>query len=763
MKVRCITAVVACLSAALSLRAQFVWTGSASGNIENAANWSPTPSPISQLTNANLTFGNATTTGILLDATAINAAFGVSNGTVAVNNVDFTSTTSNYSFSGTGTPSLAIGGGVTLSTASTVTINNTLKVILSAGALQTINTTSGATLNVLADISGPSAGLVKSGTGLLTLSGNNTFSGTFNGTDTQGTIVKAGQLTLNGGSITHTGAEFIVGNTSGDNGTAIIQSNGDVASSTGYIGAAAGSTGIVTVSGTGSTWSNTTYLYVGTAGTGTLNISNGGSVSGPNTSVGNNSGSTGTIVVSGSGSSLSNSSTLYVGSAGTGVLSVTNGGNVSDGVGVIGNNGGTTGNVATVDGSGSLWSNTSQLIVGNLSPATLIVSNGGTVSSGSGIVSNNTAATSTVRITGSNSAWTNSTGLGVGVSGIANLTVDSGAVVSVGSGSGTLTLGSSATGNGTVNIGGQASGAAAAPGFLHVSTITTGVGSGTVQFKTSSTSASPYYFTQDGTSGGAFISVTGTTKVTNSGGYNILPTGNSYSGGTTINGGTLIAGSSGALGSGTVTLNGGSLGNLNGVTTNNPITFNSGRLIGAGTFNTPIAVGANASIAPGFSPGTLTFSSGLTLAAGGQLEFEVQTAGSNTPGTGYDFVSVSGGSLDITATSATPFTIKVLSLNAGGTAGNVSDFSSSTSYSWRFATGFSGLGGFTGANQFLIDSSGFTNGLNGGTFSITLGTYTGNPALFLNFTPVPEPSTYALIAVGLGSLLLPALRRRQQS
>ena len=47
---------------------------------------------------------------------------------------------------------------------------------------------------------------------------------------------------------------------------------------------------------------------------------------------------------------------------------------------------------------------------------------------------------------------------------------------------------------------------------------------------------------------------------------------------------------------------------------------------------------------------------------------------------------------------------------------------------------------------FTIDLSGFPNDLGGGGFFLTQG---GND-LALNFTPVPEPSTYALMALGLG-------------
>jgi hypothetical protein len=48
----------------------------------------------------------------------------------------------------------------------------------------------------------------------------------------------------------------------------------------------------------------------------------------------------------------------------------------------------------------------------------------------------------------------------------------------------------------------------------------------------------------------------------------------------------------------------------------------------------------------------------------------------------------------------------------------------------------------------------FLNPLGGGSFSLTLDGE--NNALFLNFTPVPEPSTYALLSLGLIGILLTA-------
>ena len=142
------------------------------------------------------------------------------------------------------------------------------------------------------------------------------------------------------------------------------------------------------------------------------------------------------------------------------------------------------------------------------------------------------------------------------------------------------------------------------------------------------------------------------------------------------------------------------------------------------------------------------------------MNFEVQAA-NGAPGTGYDLVKVSAGLLAITATPGSPFTLKLISLNVGGTPGNVSDFNSALGYTWMLITGNS-AGGLTGfnANNFLIDASAFSNNLNGGTFSLTTGLDGINPAIFLNFSPVPEPSAYALLVLGLAGLALNARRRR---
>jgi autotransporter-associated beta strand protein len=245
-----------------------------------------------------------------------------------------------------------------------------------------------------------------------------------------------------------------------------------------------------------------------------------------------------------------------------------------------------------------------------------------------------------------------------------------------------------------------------------------------------------------------------------SGGTLALLGANSYALGTTINSGTLIAGSNTALGTGSVALNGGSgLNVVNGIIVNNTLSFagSPNVLSGGGTIASPVV--ANGSVilspssSPGNGPGTLTFSNGLTLATGGTLSFHLFDA--NGPaGVGYSEISATGG-LTLTAATQT-LTFNLLSIDANGNAAP-SNFQSGTAYSWMFATSTTPIVGFT-ASQFQLVTSGFLNNTNGGTFSFS---DNGN-SLFLNFTPVPEPSTWALMGAGVLTVVPFALRRRRR-
>jgi fibronectin-binding autotransporter adhesin len=253
------------------------------------------------------------------------------------------------------------------------------------------------------------------------------------------------------------------------------------------------------------------------------------------------------------------------------------------------------------------------------------------------------------------------------------------------------------------------------------------------------------------------------------------PPASNFTGGTTINGvngGSVELHNNSALGTGNVTIiNGGQL-NLNiGVTLTNPITFTSGTIGGFGTFAPTggITIGSCNTLAPGMNNaavGYLNFASNLTLASGGTYEWNIAYAGGvNGPahdGIVWDQVNVVSGNLNITATPGSPFNVKLATTDLSGTLTPLPAFDYNSVHSWTIATiaPVNSTGLFTNFNaaDFTIDATNFKNSLGAGTFFMS---QSGN-SLMLNFTPVPEPSTWALLLCGAGAVLLPALRRRRK-
>jgi hypothetical protein len=92
--------------------------------------------------------------------------------------------------------------------------------------------------------------------------------------------------------------------------------------------------------------------------------------------------------------------------------------------------------------------------------------------------------------------------------------------------------------------------------------------------------------------------------------------------------------------------------------------------------------------------------------------------------------------------------------------GNATNFDNSLSYSWTLFDTSAAISGFS-TDKFTLNlgafngTSGFSNALGGGTFSVGLAD--SNTNLVVNFTPVPEPR--AALLGGLGLLML--LRRRR--
>jgi len=232
----------------------------------------------------------------------------------------------------------------------------------------------------------------------------------------------------------------------------------------------------------------------------------------------------------------------------------------------------------------------------------------------------------------------------------------------------------------------------------------------------------------------------------------------------------------------TLAVNGGTLellGNRNFSATN-PITNNGSIQLGGGTLTAPsltldpgstlsgygtfnpaggATVGSGVLISPGSAAAnqyvnTLSFGAGgLTFANGGAYTFDIVNSGaSSVAGVDNDTINVAG---TLTVNPSINFTISLESINSGTGLPGLANFSSAGTYQWTLLSATS-ISGFN-ASDFTINTSSFQNGLGIGGFNLT----SNGSDIFLNFTPVPEPSTWAQLGAGVSAVALAALRRRR--
>jgi autotransporter-associated beta strand protein len=709
----------------------FLWIGGNSGDVNDLGNWSGSKPEGDGVDEENVTFSGAVHTNLLLP-------------TLQLNNVTFTGTRSDYTIDGVDSPYFSLTGSLTNDSGANLTINNTLQLSLSDDATHTVSVASGTQIVVFADVLTESGILNKTGSGELKFAGSNNY---------------RGELVADGGTVTLSGeSSFSNFRTWTFNNSAVLK-----------VSTPAGIGGGSYVFNNSSKLSAQTQEAIRSDSEASLSFFDNSSFQ----ATAHGLETDGFGVIAGGQMNFHDNTLLKAG-----VTNSISGGEqnffdnailTASGASAI------TGGMQTFSRRDSSSSDLTRLVVnqsGSISGGTQVFNgfsslqannqSGGSVTGGTQEFHDQSylRASYTNAITGGEQSFTDSAHLDANayhaVGGV-EITLKSESAINLGATDAlsptTEIYFSGADGN--------------TGGYLHLNGFSTTVG------EIASGHSENTGFIDNGGSNDATLTVsnsenttfsgfiadgagTGTLALVKNGTGTLTLAGASsnYSGGTTVNQGVLVVGANGALGSGTV--------NVNGVLRLNhdhygDVQVNSGGVLTGNGFASTASINLGGLLAPGSLScpiGTLSFND-LTLNAGGSYEWNFKDPSS------YDQVSVwYPTTLAINATNGGgEFTIRVLSLDASDNVGMATGFTEGQTYDFTIFTA-QHITGFS-SDKFKFDTTGFSTDASGSNaiFSIN---QNGND-LVLHFTPVPEPSTWALLGTGVLAVAIVGRRKRKQA
>ena len=736
-------------------------------------------------------------------------------GTNAITFTNDTLTGTGFTLTGN---AITLGGNI-ISSGTTGTHTHTLSLGLILNGTRTVTAVTGTTIVIDGTISegGGSFGFIKSGTGVATLSGLNTFTGAIS--------VNQGTLSIN--SIADSGVNSAIGAGSTINignaaqtGTLIYTGAGGSTNRAVVLASISTGGGTITNNGSGALIFTGTFANAGAAAkTFTLSGSNTGAnefqaalvdgsggvlsfvktgagawiLSGANTfsgavSISQGSLTVGSIADGGAANALGAGTTINFGSAAqTGTLIYTGaGGSTNRAVGLVST--GTGGGTITNNGSGALvFTGTFANAGAAAKTFTLSGSNTGAnefqaalVDSSGGVLSFVKTGLGTWTLSGT-SSFTGALSVNQGALTLTSLAdsgmnsaAGAGGTINLGSGTtvaGTLIYtGSGAATNRTINLGATTTGGAtiisSGSGALVFTGVFSNAGTGTKTLTLGGTYSGGNEIRSVLSDGNGTLSLTKADA-----GTWILSGANIFSGTVTLNAGTLVLNSAAAIGTGTLTLTGGTLDNTSGsaitLSTNNAVTLN-GSLAFGGANDLNLGTGV-VTIGNANRDITLNGSSTLTL---GEVQWNsvgavrVLTVNQGTDD-GAKLV-LGGFQLNINAdTAARNRTITGTGdVEISGAVVNGNAFNNGLIYAGSGTLTLSGVNGYTGTttvnggtlklsgNGSVATSSGLT--ISAGTFDIggTSATVSGTLTLGIAATAVAGQNATIISSVAGGSFTL---------